>query len=827
MGMDDSPLNQNSANADWIRRFERSLAESRSGFEETAERLRELEKALDEIKNSAFWRLHQKLARVGAVIAPRGSLRREALRLSYRGLRALPRMRDRRWTANKLRLGLNRATTMFGLLLRPCQVVGNRLMAPLWRKRLMPTPPSLFPIPARVDVSIIVPVFNHGMDTLSCLESIARTTSGGSYEVIVVDDGSTDETAELLKCVAGLITIRSEQTAGFLGSCNRGAAAARGDYLVFLNNQTMVTPGWLEALVATFQDIPGTGLVGAKLVSPDGRLREAGGMIWRDASGWKYGQHDDPDHPRFNFAREVDYCPGACVMVPRSLFVQCGGFDSHYAPASYEDVDLAFKIRQAGFKVIYQPLATIVHHEGWTSGRSTGTGEGSSQPVNQSKFQERWRDHLAAHPMPCQSPFRVVHPHGVETESRGQVLLIDHRMLTPDRDAGSVRMLEMIRAIRRSGHHVCFIPDNLLAQAPYKQQLQGIGVEVIHHPYCRSIAAFLKQHGHEFDLVIISRAEIAARHMSTVRRHAPQAKVIFDTVDLHFLREKREAELKQDPSLRPAVARTKQQELRLVRRADLTLVVSPVEAEILEKECPWHDVHVFPTIYPVGQADDHRFDGRRNIVFIGSFEHPPNADGVLYFASEILPKVLQRIPDAVFQVIGSGPPPEIQRLASRHLEVLGHVPEVTSYFDRARLSVAPLRFGAGVKGKVNQSLALGVPTVVTSVAAEGMYLVHEENAMIADDPESFAEAIVRVWTSPELWKRLSASGRTNAQEHFSVEAAARHVDELLAWAGLSSQRRMDRSSAPGRAGRQEARGRRTPASVPAVPRPINRVQGGH
>ncbi len=718
-------------------------------------------------------------------IAPPGTARRGALVLVGRGLKALPKLSSRRYVVHKIKMTLIRARGTLYLILRPYQILSGRLVRTLRpRERSLSCPP-VFPIHDRVDISIIIPVFNNWSDTLACLGSIVQFTDGPTYEVIVSDNASTDETPEMMKRIEGVVYSRNDQNLGFIGSCNRAATRARGEFLVFLNNDTVVTPGWLEALRRTFHDIPGTGLAGAKLLYPDGRLQEAGGMIWRDASGSNYGKFDDPDHPRYNFAREVDYCSGACLMVPRALFEHFGGFDSHYKPAYYEDADLAFKIREAGHKVIYQPLAKIVHYEGLTHGQSVKSGVRTYQEVNQSKFRQRWGARLTAHPQPSDAPIRIVHAHGEEANSRGQVLVIDHRLPTPDRDAGSLRMLEMVRAICRRGHHVSFIPDNLIAPSPYQQALQGIGVEVIHHPYYRSVLSFLKQHSEDFDLVIISRAEIAARHMATVRRFAPRAKVVFDTVDLHFLREERAAQLKQDPMLRASAARRKQQELKLARSADLTLVVSPLEKDILDRERLGLDVRIISTIYPLDGADIPGFEGRRNILFIGGFEHPPNADAVLYFAREIFPLIKASIPEAVFQVIGADPTAEILQLASQDIQVLGYVPEVRHFFDQARLSVAPIRYGAGVKGKVNQSMSLGVPAVVTRVAAEGMYLVHEQNAMIADEPEGFTAAVVRLWTEPEIWHRLSFNGRENLREHFSVEAAGQRIDELLEWAGLS------------------------------------------
>ncbi len=380
----------------------------------------------------------------------------------------------------------------------------------------------------------------------------------------------------------------------------------------------------------------------------------------------------------------------------------------------------------------------------------------------------------------------------------GRVLIIDHRLPTTDRDCGSVRMMELMRLIISRGHSITFLPDNFFVWPPYLEDLEAVGVEVVHPSRYRYAAQFLKERGHEFGLAIISRAGIAARHLTTVRRLAPQARIVFDTVDLHFLREERQARISSNPALTSAGATRKRQELRLARLADLTVVVSPAEKDLLERECPGIDVAVIPTIYPLETARPPGFARRRHIVFIGGFDHAPNVDSVLYFATEIFPLVQSRVPGAEFQIIGSQPPTQILALASDRVKVLGFVPDVKPVFDRARLSVAPIRFGAGVKGKVNQSMALGVPAVVTSIAAEGMHLVHEHNAMIADDPHSFADAVARVWNSRELWERLSAGGVRNLRDHFSVEAAARPIDAMLEWAGLGARPTASLGSVPRR-----------------------------
>jgi glycosyltransferase involved in cell wall biosynthesis len=363
--------------------------------------------------------------------------------------------------------------------------------------------------------------------------------------------------------------------------------------------------------------------------------------------------------------------------------------------------------------------------------------------------------------------------------------VIDHALPTPDLDSGSLRMMEILKAIRHRGHHLAFIPEGLSLSTPYAQNLQQLGVEVVHRPYYPSVTAYLEQHGRDFDLVIVSRADVASNYLDAVQALAPQAKAIFDTVDLYFVREARAAEVLNDHHLRRAARRRKRQEIALASQADATLVVSPLEKAILETACPGTEVRLLPNIIAVPSDEPPGYEPRRYIVYLGGFSFAPNVDAVVYFVEEILPQVVEHLPDVVFQVVGSNMPARICDLASKHVDILGYVPEVGPIFDRARVAVAPLRFGAGVKGKVNQSMAHGVPTVVTSIAAEGMHLVHEHNAMIADDPTSFASAVIRLWTSPSLWQRISVNGRQNVREHFSVEATSRRIDELLAFAGLA------------------------------------------
>ena len=706
--------------------------------------------AMAERAASTTWRIVETISRVNARIAPRGSGRRSLLRVGCRTLRAISRFRSPRYAARRIRSVVDGA-------FHKCF---HAVVDPIGFHREVWFNPPHIPRFSTIRASIIIfSDSTHGIDTLSCLKSIVSHDAGIGYEVIVFGESLTWWSWRRLKRISGLVVLQSRRFTESLALSIAGATV--GDYLVFIDSAARVTPGWLAALVETFHDHPLAGMAVPKLLHPGGRLKDPARVI-SGAPGASLMLSVDPDHPRNNFVRELDSCSPACVIVPRNVFKQFGGLDHRRRVDGDAVIALSSTIRHAGKKLIYQPMATIIH--------CAPDGQGyeltSLAPIALANH----RPHFQGSPTSTKSP--------------GQVLVIDHWLPTPDKDAGSLRMMEILKAIRRRGHHVAFVPASMVRALPYAQNLQRLGVEVVYQHYYQSVEDYLERHGREFELVIISRADIASRYMGPVREFAPRAKLVFDTVDLHFVRQERASLLLNDPGMRRAARRRKRQELAIACQCDATLVVSPVEKAILESECPGIDVRLLPNVMDVPRDEPPGYEDRRYLLFVGGFGHDPNVDAVIYFVSQVLPLVVERLPDLVFQVVGSDTPASIRDLAGTNVEILGFVPDVKPLFNSARVSVAPLRFGAGVKGKVNQSMAYGVPTVVTSIAAEGMHLVHEVTAMIADDPANFADAVVRLWTDKMLWEQISANGRESVREHFSVETAYRRIDELLAFAGV-------------------------------------------
>ena len=633
-----------------------------------------------------------------------------------------------------------------------------------------------FPLNDHPLVSIVIPVHDKYRYTYHCLAALQHHRSDYPFEVIVVDDCSSDETGYELSRFGNLRLIRNRENEGFVGSCNRGAAPARGEYLVLLNNDTQVQPGWLNALIKTFQSFPDAGLVGSRLIYPDGRQQEAGAIIFRDGSAWNYGHLDDPYKPKYSYLREPDYVSGASLAIRRELFEKLGGFDAHFAPAYYEDVDLAFRVRSAGYRVFYQPLSRVVHFEGASAGidETEPSGMKRFQAINRQKLLARWGQELVSHGARTEHLERQK-----ERRIRYRALVVDIYMLAPDRESGSLRMVNLIAILQEMGFKVTFAAANLEAPEPYVSGLQLRGIECLYRPYVKSLDRHLQRHGGTYDLVILSRADAAARLMHTVRHHCANAKIVFDTVDLHFLREMRLAELSRgDKSMHAVALRRRRQELDLIARADATLVVSEVERRVLAAEAPDADTYLVSNIHRIfgsGAA----FAERRDILFIGAFAHPPNTDAVLWLSREILPLLQDELPNLCCHVIGADPPAQVLAQAGKHLKIHGHVPDVRPFLDGCRLSVAPLRYGAGVKGKVNQSLAHGLPVVATTQAGEGMFLEDRVSVLLADDPVSFASAVVRLYSDHALWARLSAAGLEVMEAHFSFSAARRALGELV------------------------------------------------
>ncbi len=418
-----------------VREKETVIAEKEREIERARGTITEKEFLLSEIYNSLGWKLLSKYRRSKDILLPLGTKRRKLYDYGRKGIAVIKNEGFRRFS-HKAKTKLS--TEIFNNTENNTEKKLNGYLS-------YDVKPLNFPRYEKPEVSIIIPVFNNFVYTFNCIKSLLENTDAVEYELIVVDNASTDDTRKVLKDMPTIRLIVNKQNLGFIGACNIGSRAAIGDYVVFLNNDTKVTKGWLKALLGPAKEDRSIGIVGAKLIYPNGKLQEAGGIVWSDGSAWNYGRNDDPEKPEYNYQREVDYCSGACILVRKDLFERVNGFDVRYSPAFCEDSDLAFTLRTLGYKTVYQPRAEVIHFEGTTAGTDISTGIKKYQEINREKFVEKWKTVLVNEHVPAGTDVFLAKERNYKKKKR--MLFIDHYVPTHDKDAGSVRMYEYLKIL--------------------------------------------------------------------------------------------------------------------------------------------------------------------------------------------------------------------------------------------------------------------------------------------------------------------------------------------------------------------------------------------
>ena len=646
-------------------------------------------------------------------------------------------------------------------------------------------------------VSIVIPAYNQVAYTYACIRSIIANTDSNltPYELILADDVSTDATAEIGDYIHNIIISRNSSNMGFLKNCNQAAAKARGEYIFFLNNDTKVHEGWLSSLVKLMESDESIGMTGSKLVYADGRLQEAGGIIWSDASGWNYGRLDDPTKPEYNYVKDVDYISGAAIMIRKSLWQEIGGFDEYFAPAYCEDSDLAFEVRKHGKRVVYQPESVVTHFEGISNGTDVqGSGLKRYQLVNQEKFKTKWAAELKSQ---C---VNTGNPDPFTARDRSQfkpcIAIIDHYVPTWDKDAGSKTTYQYIKMFLKKGFNVKFIGDNFLHEEPYTSALEQLGVEVLYGTeYRDNIYEYLRKNSGNIDYCYLNRPHIAIKYIDFLKKNT-DIKCIFYGHDLHYLRILREYELTGEIRKKRESDYWRSVEFSVMEQADMVYYPSELEIEAIHKFHPeipakaitayvWDD---FREVSP----DDEDFNKRKGLLFVGGFKHPPNADAVKWFAADILPRVREAIPDIMLYVAGSGADDEIIKLGeeTEGIEILGFVSDkrLDELYKETRLTVVPLRYGAGVKGKVVEAIYNNAAVITTSIGAEGIPDAGSVMEVTDNDPESLisdfeaagkvlADRLIALYNDTDRCSSYSRACTDYMRAHYSVDAAWEIVAE--------------------------------------------------
>ncbi|KQP72461.1 glycosyl transferase [Methylobacterium sp. Leaf111] len=586
--------------------------------------------------------------------------------------------------------------------------------------------------------------------------------AGPAFEVILVDNASDAETRTLFDRVDGARILLNSENAGFGPACNQGAAEARGRYVLFLNPDIDLMPGALAAMVRTFAEADDVGIVGGRLVFPGGILQEAGAGFQDDPQLTHPAGRGglDPFAPEASYVRDAGYVSGALLMIEARLFTELGGFDDLFAPAYFEDTDLCARCQQAGRRVVYQPRAIAIHVESGTSVRRADVE--ALLDRNRVRFRERHGAWLFG-----QGPRRTGFGPRDDAPFALRVLYVDDRAPHQNLGAGLPRANTIVNAMADLGYAVtvCSVYGEREEPATTYRDLSD-RIEVIEPCGREGFRRLVTERAGAYDVLWVSRpphirmvCEVLA-DLGLSPRDVGRARVVFDSESLYALREFVVDALKGRPSPGPSLARATALELRTIAAADRVVCVSPADARLLRRAGVADPVvlgHVqAPHPNPPG------FAARRGFVFIGSLarEGEPNIDSLDWFFGQAWDFLRALLPDAHVTIIGAVAPSIAERLTRPGVTVLGRLDEIGPALDAARVALAPARFAAGLPHKVLETVARGLPSVVTPVLAGQMgwpdgigYQVHDWH-----DPRGFAETLAHLHADAAAWTQVQCAG---------------------------------------------------------------------
>ncbi|EDN70107.1 glycosyltransferase [Beggiatoa sp. PS] len=539
----------------------------------------------------------------------------------------------------------------------------------------------------------------------------------------------------------------------------------QADYLWCCEINALPQPDIIERALDIFADCPTAGLLVPMEKQSDGRIRAGYASLMRDGVLRTMSAGAPADHPYHGYRRSVDAASSSLVILKTAELSNLDTNEiSAYHTPMYQLTELLWELKETSVEAIYE--AALCYEQDLPYPQFAE----SDYNADCRYFYQRWCDQLPTHTAVFTHLNELLNPQQLPT-----VLVIDATLPMYDEDSGSLRLYTLLKIWTSLGYRITFFPDNLDSQFKYRHALEALGIEVFHSGYGFADAMAYRQ----FDFAFICRVDIGQRYIPYMRLLSPQTVIFYDTVDIHYIREQRQAEIENNAALAAHAVTTKRKELANCLLADRVITVTEDDGKHLQQEVPHLAFSVIPNIHQQQPLADTGFDDRDGIVFIGNYNHLPNEDAVYYLVENVLPKIHAHLPDVCLYLIGSNMKDNMKALASEHVKIIGWVDKVEPEFAKRRIFVSYLRYGAGMKGKLGQALSVGLPVVTTKIGAEGMGLIEAETALIADEPEQFAEAVCRLYTDSELWQKLSLQGKEYIEQRYGETAVREQLKQLL------------------------------------------------
>ncbi len=602
-------------------------------------------------------------------------------------------------------------------------------------------------------VTILIVVYNEAELTLRCLKSIVDTVDVPT-EVIIVDNASSDDTGYLFDRLEGARIFRNLEDLHFLRAANQGAARARGRTLLLINNDACLTPGALQYGLETLDSADDIGAVGAKLILPDGTLQEAGSIIWNDAACLGYGRGCDPKIAAFQFRREVDYCSGAYMLLRRDVFEFLGRFDAVFAPAYYEETDLCMRIRDAGYRIMYDPRIEVLHYEFASAASSTEAS--SLMTRNRGLFTRRNAASLAKRHLASSAPVIVAR---LADRWRPRILMIENMMPFTHLGAGFPRADRILRAVVEAGFFVTYYPTHQ-TEADWAEVHANfpIDVEFVLGANRLPLDQFLADRIGYYTAMVVCRPnnmEFIARDIIQHPERYQETAIAYDAEALVTPREVMRLILAGTPMTDLAKEAALKTELDLTQMADAVVAVNDQEAEIF-RTAGHQNVHVLGHAIEA-QPTEVDLQGRRDFLLVGALHHDvmPNVDALLWFVEQVMPKLDQLIGTKYrLYIAGTLGAERLKRPLPLRVILLGRVDNLTDFYQRARVFIAPTRYAAGIPLKIYEAASRGLPSVATSLLASQLGWMAGSELLTGDTPEAFAAECARLYLDDTLWLQV-------------------------------------------------------------------------
>lgn len=641
------------------------------------------------------------------------------------------------------------------------------------------------------EVSIIIPVYNQIRYTLNCLYTIEQYDKDIPKEIIIINDNSTDDTLHYLDNIKGITVINNSENLGFLRNVNKGITAAKGKYVYLLNNDVEVQEKYLSSLLEVFETKEKVGAVGSKMVFADNTLQEAGCLIFKDSEIVNLGRCDAIDASKFNYLRKVDYCSGCSLLFKRKdINGKLNLLDEAFLPAYYEETDFCQRLKyEQNLDIYYQPKSEIIHFE-----NISYTGKDSGKEVllqkNREVFMSRWDKYFTNE--------RFLDD-GVRTNfnahyKKPSILILEENMPKPDKDSGSRRLFEIIKILQKNEHKIVLAVKHFeeTGDDVYVDFFRSMGVEVC-KDYVNTRDKIVKVSDqvtealHYVDIIWIFRPLGFDYWFKQIKNKISSKKIIYDMVDLHYLRMERENKyLEVTKSRKKEMKSFKEKEYFGMKNANAVISISDEEKEIVSNQGIERDkVFTISNIHKSVAVKNADFTKREGLLFIGGYYHIPNVDAVKFLFEKIMPLVWEKNNSIKVYILGPNFPEDLkEKYHSDKFQILGYKESVDYWFENSRIFVAPLRYGAGVKGKIGQALEFGLPVVTTTIGAEGMGLQDKITACISDEsPKDFAKKILELYDDENLWQTLHTNSALPLSK-FSIETQENNIKKLLNYLGF-------------------------------------------